>query len=200
MPKDPSTLAVVKEWIGHCIEKHGHAQGSAMPTRLLEIRRDGQELVLCDSSTEIQAYAALSYRWGSTKQKTLGVDTIEEFRTGLATQDLPQTFQDAIWVCRQLGIRFLWVDSLCIVQDDPMDWIAHSASMIEVYGNATLTISASRANDSAEGFLSERLRTYVRLPVELDGVSGKAYGFPLPIRQVGHPEHGMELELSLIHI
>ncbi|KAL6884455.1 heterokaryon incompatibility protein domain-containing protein [Trichoderma evansii] len=194
LPKDPSTLAVVKQWISHCIEKHGHAQGSAMPTRLLEIRLDGQEIVLCDSFTETHTYVALSYCWGSTKQKTLRADTIEEFRTGLGTQDLPQTFQDAIWVTRQLGIRFLWVDSLCIVQDDYQDWIAHSDRMNEVYGNATLTIAASRAQDSAEGFLSERLRTYLPIPVEMDGVSGEVFAFPLPIRQVGHPEHGMELE------
>lgn len=137
---------------------------------------------------------ALSYCWGSTKQTTLRADTIEEFRTGVGTQNLPQTFQDAIWVSRQLGIRFLWVDSLCILHDDYQDWIAHSNRMIQIYGNATLTIAASRAQDSAEGFLSERLRNYVALPVEMDGVSGEVFAFPLPIRQVGDPEYGMKLE------
>ncbi|KAM0512799.1 hypothetical protein ACHAPE_008432 [Trichoderma viride] len=171
LPKDPSTLAVVKQWISHCIEKHSHAQGSAIPTRLLEIRRDGQEIVLRDSSTETHA-----------------------FERGVGTQNLPRTFQDAIWVFRQLGIRFLWVDSLCILQDDYQDWIAHSNRMIQIYGNATLTIAASRAQDSAEGFLSERLRNYVALPVEMDGVSGEVFAFPLPIRQVGDPEYGMKLE------
>lgn len=194
LPKDPSTLAVVKQWISHCIEEHGHAQGSAMPPRLLEIRRDGQEIVLRDSFTEAHAYVALSYCWGSTKQETLRADTIEDFRTGLGTQDLPQTLQDAIWVSRQLGMRFLWVDSLCILQDDYQDWNAHSDRMNEVYGNATLTIAASRAQNSAEGFLSERLRTYVSLPVEMDGVSGEVLAFSLPLELVGHPEDDMKLE------
>ena len=66
--------------------------------------------------------------------------------------------------------------------------------MIEVYGNATLTIAASRAKDSEEGFLSERLRTYLPLPVEIDGVSGEVFGFTLPIKLVGEPRHGMEME------
>lgn len=194
LPTDPSTLAVVKQWISRCVEEHDHTQGSAMPPRLLEIRRDGQEIVLRDSFTEAHAYVALSYCWGSTKQKTLRADSIEEFRTGLGTQDLPQTFQDAIWVSHQLGIRFLWVDSLCILQDVYQDWIAHSDKMNVVYGNATLTIAASRAHDSAEGFLSERLRTYVPLPVEINGVSGEVFAFPLPLEQVGDPAHGMKLE------
>ncbi|KAF3800238.1 hypothetical protein GCG54_00003766 [Colletotrichum gloeosporioides] len=70
--------------------------------------------------------------------------------------DLPQTFQDAIKVTRSLGIGYLWIDSLCIVQDDPEDWKMESRLMEQVYSSAYATLAASCASGTEDGFLKPR--------------------------------------------
>ena len=66
---------------------------------------------------------------------------------------LPQNFQDAILTVRKLQLRYLWIDALCIIQDDPVDWAREAARMNDVYGSAYLTISATSAVSSTDGFL-----------------------------------------------
>lgn len=70
---------------------------------------------------------------------------------------LPQSNQDAIQITRSLGIRYLWIDALCILQDldDPSDWLKESARMGDVYKFAYVTISASRASTGGEGCFAE---------------------------------------------
>lgn len=70
---------------------------------------------------------------------------------GIDWDDLPRTFQDAVITTRAIGIQYLWIDSLCIIQDDLGDWRQESSKMAEVYTNAWLTIAASYARDSTEG-------------------------------------------------
>lgn len=65
---------------------------------------------------------------------------------------LPQTFQDAVSVTRKLDLRYLWIDSLCIIQNDEEDWAREAAAMAKVYGGSLCTLSALEAQDSTEGF------------------------------------------------
>jgi hypothetical protein len=76
---------------------------------------------------------------------------------GIPLNDLPQTVQDAIKVCRRVGISYLWVDALCIVQNDRNDKAIEIGKMPYVYGNATLTIVAASSRSVHDGFLQERL-------------------------------------------
>jgi hypothetical protein len=69
---------------------------------------------------------------------------------------LPLTFEDAIVATRRLGARYIWIDSLCIIQDDPADWERESSSMADVYRNATCNIAASAAHDSNGGLYRDR--------------------------------------------
>lgn len=69
---------------------------------------------------------------------------------------MPKTFRDAVFVARFLGVRYLWIDSLCIVQDDRDDWERESAQMSSIYKRAYLTIAALRAGSDSEGFLHPR--------------------------------------------
>lgn len=78
--------------------------------------------------------------------------TIDDFTKKLPL-DLPQTFADAITVTRILGQRYLWIDSLCILQDSSDDWITESSRMDQVYSQALVTIVADAAEDSMSGFL-----------------------------------------------
>lgn len=72
---------------------------------------------------------------------------------GIETGNLPKTLRDAVAVCRGLGIPNLWIDSLCIIQDDRDDWLRESPQMLEIYGNPYLTIYASASDSCKLGFL-----------------------------------------------
>lgn len=101
-------------------------------------------------------YVALSHSWGISPRLTATRETLEDLEEGIAISFLPRTFQDAIKITKRLRIRYLWIDCLCIVQDDQQDWEREAASMGEYYLNSYLTISASDCRDSSSGFLSTR--------------------------------------------
>jgi hypothetical protein len=69
---------------------------------------------------------------------------------------LTKTFQDAIAIARSLGIAYLWIDSLCIIQDDAEDWDKESRRMCDVYGGSSLNIAATAAPDGSYGCYRER--------------------------------------------
>lgn len=83
-------------------------------------------------------------------------ESVEDLQEGLAISLLPKTFQDAIKITRKLGIKYLWIDCLCIIQDDPDDWEAEAANMPYIYKNAYVTISASASTDSYYGCFPKR--------------------------------------------
>ena len=85
---------------------------------------------------------------------------------------LPRNFRDAITIARLLTIDFLWIDSLCIVQDSIADWREQSAKMVDVYKNSTITIAATNAERSTDGFLRDRqLEVRCALKLEEETVS-----------------------------
>ncbi|KAK4231568.1 heterokaryon incompatibility protein-domain-containing protein [Podospora fimiseda] len=112
------------------------------------------EILLCTPAP----YAALSYCWGSDQMVTLTTtkSTYEEHRRGIGLDLLPKTLKDAVIVCRGLKIEYLWIDALCIVQDDADDWRYESAQMQEVYGNSYITIAAHQAESCVDGFLGQQ--------------------------------------------
>jgi hypothetical protein len=69
----------------------------------------------------------------------------------ISLSELSRTFQDAIRITRQLQERYLWIDSLCIIQDDRQDWETEAARMPAIYGSATLTIAAFDAENGKGG-------------------------------------------------
>ena len=101
-------------------------------------------------------YAALSYCWGGDQEsKTVRV-RLEERCKGFPLAELPKTIQDAIVTARRLELPFLWVDAICIVQDDPADKKRELAIMDQIYSGALLTIVAARAGTANNGFLQQR--------------------------------------------
>jgi hypothetical protein len=108
------------------------------------------------STEPIEPYVALSYCWGQDQQSKLTRGTIDSMSNEIMWQDLPKTIQDAIFVTQELQIRFVWIDSLCIVQDDPEEISTEIAQMPEIYSSAAVTILASRASNVQRGFLQNR--------------------------------------------
>jgi len=66
---------------------------------------------------------------------------------------LPKTFQDAVRFAREFGVQYLWIDSLCIIQNDPEDWAREAARMTEVYESGLFTIAADAGDSSSAGLL-----------------------------------------------
>jgi hypothetical protein len=78
----------------------------------------------------------------------------------IETHTLPENFRDAVVITRQLGVRYVWIDSLCIVQDDALEWEVQSTKMGLVYANARCVISATASKDSAGGCFLPRVLRY----------------------------------------
>lgn len=128
-----------------------------MPPRVLDLGSDQETHLICliEPGDQHERYIALSYPWGGTSFIKTVRDTLERHKQGIRFDDLPRTFQDAIRICRFLGVRYLWIDALCIIQDDTDDWKEHSRSMGEIYRQSFLTISAVFNTSPHSGLFSE---------------------------------------------
>lgn len=81
--------------------------------------------------------------------------TLADCRKNLSEDILPRTFRDAIRLARHLRVSYLWIDALCIIQDDPGDWARESAKMASIYGDAHMVAAAAGAEDSDGGLFFE---------------------------------------------
>lgn len=115
------------------------------------------------------SYCALSYCWGGEQEFKTTTSNIQSYKRMMSVEALPQTIQDAIRVARAMGFQFLWVDSLCIIQDNRTDMANELAKMADIYAGAGLTIAAATASSCHEGFLGrpESERPYWSLAFSL---------------------------------
>ena len=90
--------------------------------------------------------------------------SLELLEEGLPIAQLPRTFQDAVWLSQRLGIWYIWIDALCIIQDDPDDWLRESEKMGSIFQHAAVTIAAHCASDDSEGFLAKSLSRPTTIP------------------------------------
>jgi hypothetical protein len=154
---------MLKEWLRDCDQCHSdHSfapKEKALPRRVLDLQslESPDKLRLYESNGEDGKYIALSHCWGQSKDKrplSTTKGNKEAHFTSMNFDDLPKTFRDAVVVTRKLGIRYLWIDSLCIIQDDESDWESESRHMENIFANAYCTIAATSAENSWDGFLS----------------------------------------------
>ena len=129
-----------------------------MPTRVVDVGPgDGSvNPRLYQSGGSCGQWATLSHCWGLSTTIRLTSATLDEKLEGMPMERLSRNFRDAIVVSRILGIRYIWIDSLCIIQDSAEDWLRESAKMGDIYKYSLITIAATNAEDSAAGFLRER--------------------------------------------
>ena len=148
--------SIVVEWLQECVEKHDCQGSTTLPSRVLEISQSSEGGVhLYVTDQEIEPYAALSHCWGGEVPMKTTTLNYEAQQNHIAVDDLPQNFKDAIEVTRRLGLRYLWIDALCIIQDDLSDWEVESREMSSIYGDAHLVIGADGAKGAEEGFLRD---------------------------------------------
>lgn len=132
------------------------------PTRLISFTaspgRGTNVVQLVDGASlpDEAEYVALSHCWGEVHLPRLLASTEAELRAGYPMSQLPKTFREAIQVCRWLDYRYIWIDSLCIIQDSAQDWQTESQTMKLVYGQGAITIAAANASDPTKGLFTER--------------------------------------------
>jgi hypothetical protein len=173
----------IKKWTAACSTSHQECDSSAaehpLPTRLLQIGNSQSDPIrLFETQIEMThgKYCCLSHCWGQAVHLRTTIETISLHKTNISWAKLPPTFRDAITITRLIGCQYLWIDSLCIIQDSPKDWGFESAKMADVYGNAFVTISATAGHDSHSGLFKTLLDEYkpveIRDPVSSDVPTG----------------------------
>ncbi|KAI1134605.1 HET-domain-containing protein [Hypoxylon sp. FL0543] len=149
-------LSQMKIWVDSCNQKHdvckSRLDNSYLPTRVLDVSREPDTIFLYEPNENDRGpYLALSHCWGGTVPIMTKMNTLESFKAGITIESFPKTFQDAISVTRQLQCRYLWIDSLCIIQDNVEDWRYEASRMANVYGNSYVTIAATASANSYGG-------------------------------------------------
>jgi hypothetical protein len=169
-----SHISLIKSWINDCIDHHSScniAASKLLPSRLLEISHSPDYVVLVDTAplatTKNISYATLSHCWGTKRFIRTTLSTLSEFKSGFSWATLPRTFQDAIQVAKALGLNYIWIDSICIIQDSLKDWVRESTLMASIYSNSYLNIAATRASDTTLGCLSPRSQTCRSVPIAM---------------------------------
>jgi hypothetical protein len=150
-------------WLRRCRESHERCRSVYQddtppfkPKRLIDVSSSTVRLVVSSNETQVHEYVALSHCWGLVPIIRTLKANYKDHLLGIQSDKLSRTFNDAIHTTRVLGFRYIWIDSLCIVQDDPDDWSAEAATMCDVYSNATLTIAAAHAAGGDIGCFFER--------------------------------------------
>ncbi|KAI9150016.1 hypothetical protein HJFPF1_09766 [Paramyrothecium foliicola] len=160
--KELSTEMVSKLrlWLDECVNRHAACPrhtANTLPRRILEVGDENTPIRLHQSrQNEKGSYATLSYCWGKNARQLMTTRaTIQEHMVTVAYEHLPRTIQDAVRVCRVMGIDYLWVDALCIVQDDDDDKLDQIAQMGSIYKRSTVTLVAAGAESVNDGFLED---------------------------------------------
>ena len=157
-----SSLLQMSDWLTECHSSHTlcrqeHVEFAPHRLLLIATAKDEGTVRLTENWQGLGLkWAALSYVWGGDQSFKSTIASVAELKAGFGVNRLPQTLKDAVAVCRGLSLEFLWVDSLCIIQDDPKDVARELASMPQIYRRAWVTISASNAEGVSDGFLQRR--------------------------------------------
>jgi hypothetical protein len=168
----PEAFGLIKYWLTACHDQHTEClrtfagetvdtNDPILPTRVVEVGglNDSHRVRLLETQGLINAkYSALSHCWGSPDNKPLTTtkSSFQKHCEEIPWALIPKTFQDAVIATRNVGLQYLWIDSLCIIQDDHDDWLRESKKMGTVYERAELTFAASHAIDSHHGLFLAR--------------------------------------------
>ncbi|OCL15185.1 HET-domain-containing protein, partial [Glonium stellatum] len=155
-PNMDSALAakIVRPWLDECVSSHDACrsrQRSHLPKRVISVGSHDHAPCLYESHGEESDYIALSYCWGLGRSLTTTKSSYAARVTGISWEDFPNTIRDAMIFTQNIGVQFIWIDALCIIQDDAEDWRVEAAKMASIYENALLTLSATASDSTNSG-------------------------------------------------
>lgn len=165
-PRSDAALSWAQGHIYDCVHKHDcsdlQSETHGLPTRLVYISGDDSNdcIRLITDTTSLPSstrYAALTHCWGEIEPQCLTtVDNIDTYSKGISWATIPQTFRDALTYTRRLGLEYIWIDSICVIQKNRVDWEKESTRMCDYFSNAFVTLGSTFGVDSTAGFFSER--------------------------------------------
>jgi len=160
----------MKSWLDRCSAEYSECkvEKSLLPTRVLDLGSPSEReamIRLVEPVDQLDHYVALSHVWGKSNTFLATRGTFMAKKGGFNLHETPPTFRDAILVTRALGIRYLWIDSLCTIQGDQLDWQIESSKMVDVYSKSYFTIAAGNSKSDTEGFLKPRNQEFATLDV-----------------------------------
>jgi hypothetical protein len=168
VPKLPAVASqthfdILQQWLKNCDDNHPKCQSPAtqlLPTRLIDLgTKDNPTIQIYEPApTDKINYIALSHPWGPDKTKHFCTyrGNVDEYKKEILFNKLPATFQHAVTTTRNLSIRYLWIDSICIIQGADGDFLQESGRMEDVFSSAYCVLAASSAKGQEYGFLNKR--------------------------------------------
>ncbi|KAE8365077.1 heterokaryon incompatibility protein-domain-containing protein [Aspergillus caelatus] len=160
--RSETCLSLAANWLNKCSREHAECDSDKdkpafLPTRVIDVGSLSTPPHLhVSGDSETGKWVALSYCGGADSSFTLNASSFDNLRSGLPLSDFPPTLQDAVLVTRALGVRYLWIDALCIFQDNTNELTAEASRTSHVYSNAVVTIAATSAETVNDGFLDKR--------------------------------------------
>lgn len=148
---------LARQWITTCVNNHASCTNTrqvlAYPSRLIHVGTDGEDPRLHEVTADDQklGYLTLSHCWGGQSLISLASASLPDFKRGIPFSSLSKNFQDAVTIVRKLGYEYLWIDSLCIIQNSKEDWKHESELMGDIYRNSVCTIAATASKDGDGG-------------------------------------------------
>ncbi|CVL06151.1 related to tol protein [Fusarium mangiferae] len=165
--KFEARVETIQNWLDTCLTDHEECRMPKVlrPARFLALHTgaDDGDLRLVSTANLSQLnrvrYTALSHCWGSSTNHAARTtrENVHQKMKRISFHSLPKTFQDAITVTRAIGIEFIWIDSLCIIQNDDDDWATEASKMADVYKGSCLTLAASSSPDSDGGLFLDSI-------------------------------------------
>jgi hypothetical protein len=151
---DPESFKIeCRSWMEYCLNAHSRCSPTArgrLPKRVIDV--GSREAHLYEPMGEFADYVALSHAWSYSLPIKTEKQNLNSRIGRLVWNELPTAFQEAIIIVRALGLRYLWIDSLCIIQDDDEDWEVQAARMAFIYENAYLTIMLHQSEPGGSSF------------------------------------------------
>jgi hypothetical protein len=156
------TIQFAKQRMSHCSRSHPTCSSSAfLPLWVIEISDNGLAAKLVPGSSRVARYVTLSYRWGEVTRYTMTTANRSSLQQGIPLDQPPKTFSDAIELTHKLGYKYLWIDALCITQDDSRELGEQIAAMQDVYSGSDLTLFAGHGVNANSGLNRTRDATVI---------------------------------------
>ncbi|KAI9708359.1 MAG: hypothetical protein M1820_004063 [Bogoriella megaspora] len=170
--EEDTFLSIARQWFQSCKAQHSECHLPSakhyLPTRLLDIRSVDSKgevyLNLSDESHIAEPYATLSHCWGKARTLKLTSTNIGMLQSGIKVNSLSTSYKEGITVARRLGLHYVWIDSLCIIQDSDTDWRREAAQMANIFRNSEINIATAAAADNSDPCFTERNLDLIRLP------------------------------------
>jgi hypothetical protein len=182
----PNTFDLVNCWLNACLSKHDACKKAlcgteidestppVLPTRIIHVGAPDAALRprLIETNGKLGHYVTLSHCLRNVvdgHSLETNEANLKNHLAGIPWDDIPIIFQDAMTITHRLGLEFIWIDSLCVLQDSPQDQLRESARKGTIFENALLTIAASHATDLSQSLFSKRHEGPP--PIELQHIS-----------------------------